>query len=139
MSEQDSLPEHKHLSDIEWQDRLSPEAYRVCRQKGTERPYSGQFDQHFESGVYTCHCCGAELFVSDSKFNAGCGWPSFDAEITKGRIVEIKDLSHGMIRTEVTCQQCDAHLGHVFDDGPTSTGLRYCINSVALDFAKSSE
>lgn len=137
MNDENDNREYRTLSDLEWQQKLSPEAYQVCRQKGTERPYSGQFDQHFEPGVYTCLCCGTELFVSDSKFNGGCGWPSFDAEITAGRITETKDVSHGMIRTEVTCQHCDAHLGHVFDDGPTSTGLRYCINSVALDFAKS--
>lgn len=134
MTDQNEKQKHALLSDLEWQQKLSPEAYRICRQKGTEHPYSGQFDQHFESGVYTCHCCGSELFVSDSKFNAGCGWPSFDAEISAGRVVEIKDVSHGMIRTEVVCQHCDAHLGHVFDDGPTATGLRYCINSVALGF-----
>jgi len=134
MTDQNEKQKHALLSYLEWQQKLSPEAYRICRQKGTEHPYSGQFDQHFESGVYTCHCCGSELFVSDSKFNAGCGWPSFDAEISAGRVVEIKDVSHGMIRTEVVCQHCDAHLGHVFDDGPTATGLRYCINSVALGF-----
>ena len=134
MTEHNKKPKPLLLSDLEWQQKLSPEAYRVCRQKGTERPFSGEFDLHFEPGVYTCHCCGSELFMSDSKFNAGCGWPSFDAQIAAGQLAEIKDMSHGMVRTEVVCQHCDAHLGHVFDDGPTATGLRYCINSIALDF-----
>ena len=122
------------LSNEQWQQRLSPEAYYVCRERGTEPPYSGAYDQHFAQGIYTCHCCGLELFASDSKFNAGCGWPSFDAEVVSGRINKSTDYSHGMVRTEVTCSRCDAHLGHVFDDGPTVTGLRYCINSVSLNF-----
>ncbi|HCH24283.1 MAG TPA: peptide-methionine (R)-S-oxide reductase, partial [Oceanospirillaceae bacterium] len=92
MSEQDKKQNFTPLSELEWQQKLSPAAYHVCRQKGTERPYTGQFDQHFEPGVYTCHCCGTELFVSDSKFNAGCGWPSFDAEISAGRVAGIRDV-----------------------------------------------
>ena len=122
------------LSEEQWREALTPEAFAVCRKKGTERPFTGQYDQHFENGKYHCHCCGAELFASQSKFDAGCGWPSFSAPTTKPAIREKVDTSLGMTRTEVMCDDCGAHLGHVFPDGPPETGLRYCINSIAIDF-----
>ena len=121
-------------SDEEWQKELSPEQYYVMREAGTERPFTGKFNMHFEDGVYTCGACGEELFTSSSKFDGHCGWPSFDKEIVEGKIVEHVDTSHGMKRTEILCGNCGSHLGHVFDDGPTETGLRYCVNSLSLDF-----
>ena len=113
---------------------LDPIAYEVIVNKGTEHPHSGKYNNHSEKGTYSCAACGANLFHSDSKFEAGCGWPSFDKEIIEGAIKETKDLSHGMVRIEITCSNCDAHLGHVFEDGPTETQLRYCVNSVSLNF-----
>jgi peptide-methionine (R)-S-oxide reductase len=121
-------------SEEEWKKELSPEAYFVLRQKGTERPFSGEYNMHFEEGVYTCRACGEALFTSDSKFDSHCGWPSFDAEIPGGKILKIRDTSHGMIRTEIVCAACGGHLGHVFDDGPTVTGIRYCVNSLSIGF-----
>jgi peptide-methionine (R)-S-oxide reductase len=123
------------LPDEEWQKKLTPEEYHILRKKGTERPYSGKFNLHFENGTYCCRGCETVLFDSSSKFNSHCGWPSFDNEITKGNITEIPDYSHGMVRTEIVCSKCGSHLGHVFDDGSTDTGLRYCVNSVSIDFA----
>ena len=122
------------LTDKEWKEKLNAEQYYILREKGTERPYTGKFLLHKEKGNYTCAACGNILFSSDSKFDSHCGWPSFDKEINEGKIVEKTDNSGGMERTEITCGNCGGHLGHVFNDGPTSTGLRYCVNSVSLDF-----
>ena len=123
-------------SEEEWRDQLTPQQFYVLREKGTERPGTGEYDLHFEDGVYKCAACNAPLFSSDSKFDAHCGWPSFDKAIGDSTVIEKKDYSHGMIRTEILCANCGGHLGHVFDDGPTETGMRYCINSVSLDFDK---
>lgn len=123
-------------SDEEWRRELTPEQYAVARQKGTERPFSGQYHDSKEKGSYKCAACGNELFTSEAKFDSGCGWPSFTAPTDDESVRTEVDTSHGMVRTEVLCASCDAHLGHVFDDGPRPTGLRYCINSVVLDLDK---
>jgi len=115
-----------------WRDKLSDEEFRVCREKGTEPPFSGQYWDCQKDGVYHCRCCGTGLFLSDSKFDAGCGWPSFFQPADAGVIREMSDTTLGMARTEVMCDHCGAHLGHVFEDGPQPTGLRYCINSVSV-------
>ncbi|RXJ73597.1 peptide-methionine (R)-S-oxide reductase [Veronia nyctiphanis] len=120
-------------SSDEWKEKLTEEQYKVCRLGGTEAPFSGTLLHNDEAGVYQCVCCHTALFTSDTKFNSGCGWPSFDASID-GAIKYLKDSSHGMIRTEIRCANCDSHLGHVFDDGPTETGTRYCVNSISLGF-----
>lgn len=126
------------LSEAEWQEKLDPEAYSVLRQKGTERPGTGKFYQNKADGTYICGGCGAELFQSEAKFDSGSGWPSF-WEASTENVAEIRDVSHGMSRTEVTCSKCDGHLGHVFPDGyGTPSGQRYCINSLALNFVAKS-
>lgn len=126
--------EKKALTEAEWKAKLSEEEFRVLRQKGTEAPYTGIYNTHYENGMYHCKGCGEALFESTSKFDSGCGWPAFDAPLKKGIIKEVLDTSHGMTRVEILCGNCDGHLGHVFTDGPTDTGLRYCVNSVSLDF-----
>lgn len=120
--------------EAQWREELSPEQYHVCREHGTERPFSGKYYAYKEDGVYRCSCCGADLFDSAHKFDSGTGWPSFWQPLTQEVLGSTEDLSHGMRRVEVHCRQCGAHLGHVFPDGPRPTGLRYCINSVSLDF-----
>jgi peptide-methionine (R)-S-oxide reductase len=119
-------------SEQQWQAELSPEQYRVLRQKGTEAPFSGEYDHTFEPGTYHCAGCGAELFASEAKYDSGCGWPAFYAPAGDDAIEEETDTTYGMVRTEVMCAACGGHLGHVFPDGPHPTGLRYCINSAAL-------
>ena len=119
-------------TDAEWRNELTDEQYRVLREKGTEAPFSGEYDHSFEPGTYVCAGCGATLFESETKYDSGCGWPAFYAPAADGAIDEETDTSYGMVRTEVTCSNCGGHLGHLFPDGPHPTGIRYCINSTAL-------
>jgi peptide-methionine (R)-S-oxide reductase len=128
-----------NLSEDEWKNLLTPEVYRVARQKGTERPWTSPFETLKEKGTYYCAACGNPLFKSDTKFESGCGWPSFYEPISKTSLINTPDNSHGMQRIEVQCGRCKSHLGHVFEDGPPPTGLRYCINGVILDFEKAKE
>jgi len=127
------------LTEAEWREKLSPEQYQVLRQAGTERAFTGKYDQNKQAGLYICAGCGAPLFSSDTKYNSGSGWPSYTAPVEGDAVEEVRDASHGMVRTEVRCATCEGHLGHVFPDGPGPTGLRYCINSASLDFKPEGE
>ncbi|WP_299689370.1 peptide-methionine (R)-S-oxide reductase MsrB [uncultured Vibrio sp.] len=122
-----------------WRERLTDDEFEVCRLRGTEAPYSGKLLHNHKTGVYSCTCCQAPLFLSDNKYDSGCGWPSFDAPVNDEAVRYIEDLSHGMKRIEIRCSVCDSHLGHVFPDGPKTTGERFCVNSVSLIFNKNAE
>ena len=122
-------------TEAQWREQLGEQAYKILREKGTERPFTGKYNLTFENGTYACMACKNKLFESSSKFDSGCGWPSFDQSI-KGSVTYLKDTSLGMERTEIICSNCGGHLGHVFNDGPTQTGQRYCVNSLSVDFEK---
>ncbi len=121
-------------TDAEWREQLTPEQYYILRQSGTERAFTGPFWNSKEKGIYSCAACGEDLFVSDTKFDSGCGWPSYFEPVKEDAVTEFRDTTHGMVRTEVRCSQCGGHLGHVFPDGPPPTGLRYCINGYSMHF-----
>lgn len=131
------MTEPRNVPEEEWRRRLTPEQYHVCREKGTEKPFTGAFWNCTDDGVYCCVACGAELFRSDQKYDAGCGWPSFFDALDPERITRVEDHSHDMHRIEILCSTCGSHLGHVFADGPEPTGERYCVNSLSLDLKRS--
>ncbi len=133
------MEEKINKTESEWKEVLTSEQFYVLRQKGTERAFTGEYDKHFEKGVYKCAACDNVLFESDTKYDSGCGWPSFFTPLAKDRVIYKEDISYGMVRTEVMCAKCGGHLGHVFDDGPEPTGQRYCMNSVSLKFEKKEE
>jgi peptide-methionine (R)-S-oxide reductase len=140
MSDQNKKSEYEvNKSDEEWKQILTPVEFQILREKGTEYAFTGEYFDHKEKGTYVCAGCGNELFTSETKYNSGCGWPSFYEPLSEEKVGEFEDRSHGMVRTEIVCNKCGGHLGHVFPDGPKPTGLRYCINSASLDFKKQDE
>jgi peptide-methionine (R)-S-oxide reductase len=138
VQEDSNMTKMVHRSEEEWKDLLTPMQYHILREKGTERPYTGQFDKFYEAGMYHCAACGQALFASDTKFDSGCGWPAFFAPLIDNNLNISLDRSHGMLREEVTCARCGGHLGHVFNDGPPPTYRRYCINSEGMKFTPAS-